>query len=127
MPLAALLFFTGNFLWLPVTYKHQREQQLALEQRARQRNTVLERDEFAVLLGQGPALEHQLRRMEEALKQRGEMDKSRPTLIERIGRLEVLNEQERQTMRELGLPSKAPLPESVPPLRQLGKEKSLTP
>ena len=82
---------------------------------------ALERDEFAVLLGQGPALEHQLRRMDEALKQRGEMDRSQPTLIERIGRLEVLNAQERQAMRQLGLPSKASQLASAPPLRQIGK------
>lgn len=77
-----------------------------------------------MLLGQGSALEHQLRRMEEALKQCGEMDTSRPTLIERIGRLEVFNAQERQTMHELGLPRNASQLASAPLLRQLGKGRS---
>lgn len=77
-----------------------------------------------MLLGKGSALEHQLRRMEEVLKQRGEMDRNRLPLIERIGRLEVLNGRERQTMRELGLTTKAALLESASPFGQIEQSKN---
>ena len=119
VPLSWLLFFTGNFLWLPVIYKHSIEEQVVLDSVAQQKQKVLDRDEFAVLLGQGPALEHQLRRMEEEIKNRNEIDMSIPTLIERIGRLEVLNAGERQQMRKLGLKPKEP-PLAPPQQPQLG-------
>ncbi len=123
VPLAPLLFFTGNFLWLLVAYKHATEGQVAIDGAARKKQQILERDEFAVLLGQGPALEHQLRRMEEELKRRMEIDTSIPTLVERIGRLSVLNEQERKEMRALGLTPKEPPLVIDSPFRQIGKGK----
>ncbi len=127
VPLAALLFITGNFLWLPVLSKHNTEEEVVRDSHAQQRELVLERDTFAVLLGQGPALEHQLRRVEEELKKRSETDKSVPTLIERIGHLEVLNEQERQEMRQLGLNPKRPPLVGDPPFGQIGKGKNRKP
>ena len=84
---------------------------------------MLDRDEFAVLLGQGPALEHLLRRLEEDLKQRNEIDKDIPTLIERIGRLSVLNEKERRDMLALGLDPKEPPLVFDPAPPQIGKGK----
>lgn len=108
VPLGPLLFLTGNFLWLPVTYKYAIEDRVTADTVAQHRQRVLARDEFAVQLGQGPALEHLLRRLEEDLKQRNKIDKDVPTLIERIGRLSVLNEQERQQMQALGLTPKEP-------------------
>ncbi len=108
VPFAPLLCATGNFLWLPVAWKHGMEERTPVNDVAQQKQRVLDRDEFAVLLGQGPALEHQLRRMDEELNRRGEIDRSIPTLTERIGRLSVLNEKERQDMRALGLTPKEP-------------------
>lgn len=121
VPLAPLLFFTGNFLWLPVLLKHGTEAQDTAEETAQDRQRVLDRDTFAVLLGQGPALEHQLRRIEEELKRRHEQDTSVPTYIERVGHLSVLNEQERQQMRALGLTPKEPPLAIDSPFRQIGK------
>jgi hypothetical protein len=118
-----VLCATGNCLWLPVIYKLATEEQTAVEDVTEQKERVLERDEFAVLLGQGPALEHQLRRVEEELKRRGVIDRSVPTLIERIGRLSVLNEKERQEMRALGLTPKEPPLAIDSPFRQIGKGK----
>jgi hypothetical protein len=123
VPFAVLLFITGNFLWLPVAYKHGTEEKVAKDSVAQQKQRVLDRDEFAVLLGQGPPLEHQLRRLEEDLKQRDEIDRNIPTFAERIGRLEVLNERERQEMRALGLSPKEPPLVIDSPFRQLKQGK----
>jgi hypothetical protein len=123
VPLAVVLFFTGNFLWLPVAYKHGIEGDVVSKPTTQERQLVLDRDEFAVLLGQGPALEHQLRRMEEALKEQNTIDDSIPTLIERIGRLSVLNEQERKDMRALGLTPDEPPLVIDPQLLQIRKGK----
>lgn len=61
--------------------------------------------------------------MEEEVKRRFSIDKSSPTLIERIGHLEVLNEQERKEMRTLGLTPKEPPLVTDPPFGQIGKGK----
>lgn len=90
-----------------------------MDSEAQQKQSVLDRDEFAALLGQGPALEHQLRRVEEDLKQRHEIDRNIPTLVERIGRLSVLNERERQEMRALGLTLQEPPLVINSPFRQV--------
>jgi hypothetical protein len=101
---AWILLITGNFLWLPVLFKNRQRWGSWLIQR------VYHADKFAVGLGQGPALEHMLRSFNEELKQRGLIDRSVPTLISRCGQLEVLNNQERQKMRERGLkPVEPPL------------------
>lgn len=108
VPLAWLLIPTGNFLWLPVKFKHGLEEQLRVDEVAQKKQQVHEADAFAVLLGQGPALEHQLRRMDEEPKQRRQIDRGIPTLSERLGHLEALNKQEREQMRKLGLKPKEP-------------------
>ncbi len=123
VPFALFLFFTGNFLWVPVVYKHGTEDSDAVNSAAQKKQHELERDTFTILLGQGPALEHQLRRIEEEVKRRFSIDKSSPTLVERIGHLEVLNEQERQEMRALGLTPKEPPLVMDSPFGQIGKSK----
>lgn len=123
VPWSPLLFLTGNFLWLPVAYKHGTEAKVIKDSVAQHRQLVLARDEFAVLLGQGPPLEHLLRRLEEDLKQRNEIDKDIPTLVERIGRLSVLNENERNEMRALGLTPKEPPLVFDPTPPQIGKKR----
>lgn len=124
VPFTARLFtLTGNFLWLPVLIKHRIDTNAQINSLTQQKRLILSRDEFAVFLGQGPDLQHQLLRMEEALKERHVVDNTIPTLIERIGRLSVLNEQERKAMRALGLTPKEPPLVADPPLRQLGKDK----
>jgi len=102
VPLAGLLLLTGNFLWLPVKCKQGIEQGEHQSDITLQRAHVHEADQFAVWLGQGSALEHQLRRIEEVLKRQGKVDRNIPTLVERIGHLEILNHQEREQMRKLG-------------------------
>jgi hypothetical protein len=108
VPWRWLLTPTGNFLWLPVALKHAMEGADRLQVTAQQIAQVHNADEFAVLLGQGPALEHLLRRMCAELEQQGQMDLGTPTLSERLGHLEVLNKQEREKMRKLGLSPKEP-------------------
>jgi hypothetical protein len=116
-----VLFLSGNFLWIPVLAHRLFEDRAVRHWVKHPDQLVLERDKFAVKLGQGPQLEHLLRMMEEELKKRGEIDQSRPTLVERIGQLEVLNARERDEMRKLGLkPKEPPLVNDVPGL-QLGQ------
>ncbi len=108
VPFSWLLVLTGNFLWLPVKVKHSLEGQFHLRDMEQRKQRVLDADRFAFYLGQGPALEHLLRRMHTDLEQRGEVDRNVPTLIERIGHLEALNKQEREQMRKLNLKPKEP-------------------
>lgn len=105
------LFLTGNFLWLPVLCKNQHAWESWLIQR------VYDADEFAVHLGQGPALEHMLRYFDTELRRRGQIDRSVPTLISRLGHLEALNNKEQEEVRKLGLtPEEPPLVKgSLPP------------
>jgi len=105
----ALFVLTGNFLWIPLAANSVGDGPDRAPASAAQGKPVHEADRFAVYLGQGPALEHTLRRMRADLKRRGEEDVSVPTLSERIGHLEALNAQEREQMRALGLTPKEPL------------------
>jgi hypothetical protein len=88
-PPAWVMLITGNFLWLPVLFKNRQKWESWLIKR------VYKNDEFAVWLGQGPALEHILRHFNEELKRRRLIDCGVPTLISRCGQLEVLNRLER--------------------------------
>jgi hypothetical protein len=115
-----ILLLTGNFLWLLVSYKHSIEEDSLIQQKHQTIAEVHEDDAFAVTLGQGPDLEHTLRFFEQTLQERGQVDTSRPTLSERIGHLEVLNEKERQEMRNLGLKPKQPPLVKDRSQRQLG-------
>lgn len=121
VPLPWLLIATGNFLWVPVKFRQRIAKQMQVDEVAQKKRQVHEADAFAVVLGQGPALEHLLRRVDEELKVRGQIDMNIPTLIERIGHLEALNKQEREQMRTLGLkPEEPPLVKGGTP-RKLGK------
>jgi hypothetical protein len=102
------LALSGNFLWLPVWYKHKVETQHLYDIRLSETNQVYEADQFAVYLGQGEALEALLRQVNDELEQRQMVDQTVPTLISRIGHLEVLNRKEREAMRQLGLMVKEP-------------------
>jgi hypothetical protein len=100
-PVRLFLLITGNFLWLPADYCEHLIETCVQQLIVQQITGILEADAFAVLLGQGPALEQQLRLFQKEMKERGLKDTSTPTIVERIGHLEVLNEQERQTVRRL--------------------------
>ena len=116
IPLSALLTLTGNWLWLPVTTRVGIEEDIRRLYRTHQKALILEADAFAVMLGQGPALERQLRESQRVLRQQHVVEEHEPTLSERIGHLEALNKQERAEMRALGLtvqdPAKLPPPKS---------------
>ena len=75
-------------------------------------------------LGQGPAWEHMLRYFDTELRRDGHLDRSVPTLISRVGRLEALNNKEREEMRKLGLtPEEPPLVKgSMPPQLNPGRD-----
>jgi len=91
------MILTGNFLWLPVLVKR-----LAHWEQWQARR-VHDADTFAHYLGEGESLEHQLRRWHTELEQAGRPDYNVPSLIERIGHLEALRNEEHRQMRELGL------------------------
>lgn len=114
-----LLMLTGNFLWLPSFYKNQRAWEAWLVQR------IYDADEFAVALGQGPALEHMLRYFDTELRRRSQTDWSVPTLISRAGHLEVLNNKERDEVSKLGLtPEEPPLVKgNLPPQLNPGADR----
>ncbi len=103
VPWPWLLILTGNCLWLPVMVKHHLEVPAYLHEPEELREHVHKALQFTCYLGQGPALEHLYRRLQAELERRGLEDRSFPTLSERIGYLEVLNRQEREQMRQLGL------------------------
>jgi len=108
--LLALFVLTGNFLWIPLAANGVGDGPDRVSAFAKKSEQVHEADRFAVYLGQGPALEHTLRRMRTELERHGEEDRGVPTLSERIGHLEALNAQEREQMRALGLsPKESPL------------------
>jgi hypothetical protein len=92
------LILTGNFLWLTMKVYDAISPSM----------TVHDADSFAVYLGQGPALELLLRRALAELERQAKEDNSYPTLRERIGHLEVMNSQERELMRNLGLNPEEP-------------------
>ncbi len=118
VPWWGLLIPTGNCLWLPVMVKHHLEVPAYLHEITEDvREQVHEALQFTCYLGQGPALEHLYRRLQAELERRGLEDRSFPTLSERIGYLEVLNRQEREQMRQLGLtPQEPPLVKGeIPP------------
>jgi len=108
VPWPWLFIPTGNCLWLPVMVKHRLEVSAYLDEPDEQREQVHQALKFTCYLGQGPALEHLYRRLQAELERQGLEDRSFPTLSERIGYLEVLNRQEREQMRELGLTPKEP-------------------
>lgn len=109
VPWWGLLIPTGNFLWVPVAVKHHLEVPAYLQEFSEDlREKVYQALQFTCYLGQGSALEHQYRRLQAELGRRGMEDRSFPTLNERIGYLEVLNSQEREQMRQLGLTPKEP-------------------
>ncbi len=114
VPWPWLLVPTGNWLWIPVWARQNIEDDLRDLYTIHQKALILEADAFAALLGQGPALEQQLRVAQRAMRQAGFTDVSEPTLSERIGHLEALNKQERAEMRALGLKPKEP-PRLLPP------------
>jgi hypothetical protein len=119
VPWPWLLLPTGNCLWLPVMVKHRLEVPAYLDEPEEQREQVHQALKFTCYLGQGPALEHLYRRFHAELERRGLEDRSFPTLSERIGYLEVLNRQEREQMRQLGLtPEVPPLVKGEVPLQQ---------
>ncbi len=68
-------------------------------------------------------MEHLYRRLQAELEKRELEDRSFPTLNERIGYLEVMNKQEREQMRRLGLtPQEPPLVKGeIPPLLYPGR------
>jgi len=104
VPWPWLLILTGNCLWLPVMVRHHLEVPAYLHEISEdQREQVHKALQFTCYLGQGPALEHLYRRIQAEVERRGLEDRSFPTLSERIGYLEVLNRQEREQMRQLGL------------------------
>ncbi len=114
-------FFTGNWLWLPTELCQSIASELRHLSASQYKALVLEADAFAVLLGQGPALERQLREVHRLIRARHAVEEHAPTLSERIGHLEALNKQERATLRALGLNVKEPrtLPPPEPPWPQL--------
>ncbi len=106
------MFFTGNFLWLPVWVKW-----LARWEQWENRR-VHDADTFAHYLGEGESLEHYLRRCHSELEQTGRPDNYVPSLVERIGHLEALRKEEHRQMRELGLiPREPPLVKDNPILK----------
>jgi hypothetical protein len=108
-----VLVLTGNFLWVPSFLKFMSQQAWDAWLAGR----IYDADEFTVELGQGPAWEHMLRYFDKEVRRDGHLDRSVPTLISRVGRLEALNNKEREEMRKLGLtPDERPLmTESLPP------------
>ncbi len=117
VPWPWLLLPTGNCLWLPVMVRHHLEIPTYLAEPEVQREQVHQALQFTCYLGQGSALEHLYRRLQAEPDRRGLEDRSFPTLNERIGYLEVLNRQEREQMRQLGLtPQEPPLVKGeIPP------------
>ncbi len=117
-----LLILTGNFLWVLsfLKFKYRQAWDAWLARR------IYDADEFAVELGQGPAWEHTLRYFDTELRRDGQHDRSVPTLISRVGRLEALNNKEREEMRKLGLtPDERPLvTEKLPPQLNPGAKES---
>jgi hypothetical protein len=91
------LVLTGNGIWLPVLFRKFHFWRGWLSRR------IEAADEFAWWLGQGSALEQVLRFFEEELKRRGQEDLGSPSLRSRIKHLQMLNTQEREQMRRLGL------------------------
>jgi hypothetical protein len=100
-PVRWFLLLTGNFLWLPADYCRRITEACMWKLALQQSTGVLEADAFAALLGQGPALERQLRLFQKEMKERRLKDTNTPTIAERIGHLETLNEHERQEVRFL--------------------------
>lgn len=124
VPWWGLLIPTGNFLWLPVMVRHSLEVPAYLHEITEDaREQVHEALKFTVYLGQGPTLEHLYRLRQAELERRKLEDRSFPTLSERIGYLEVLNRQEREQMRQLGLtPEEPPLVKGeIPPQLSPGR------
>jgi hypothetical protein len=117
----ALFLLTGNWLWLPSELCQSIASELGQLSTSQYRGLVLEADAFAVLLGQGPELERQLREVQRVMRARHMVEEHAPTLSERIGHLEALNKRERAEMRALGLNVKEPrkLPPPEPPWPQL--------
>lgn len=107
-PLTSFLMLTGNFVWLPVAYKQRLLAKTSIRPWHRLREEILQADEFAFWLGQGLHLEHLLRQADEEAKYRGHEDRRIPTLAERIGHVEGLNNKERDAMRALGLTLEEP-------------------
>jgi hypothetical protein len=107
------LTLTGNFLWLPVWVKS-----LVPWGQWKVRR-VHDADTFAHYVGEGETLEHYLRRCHTELERAGKPDHQVPSLIERIGHLEALRNEEHEQMRQLGLTPQAPPLVTEPPVSRL--------
>ncbi|WP_126582807.1 hypothetical protein [Tengunoibacter tsumagoiensis] len=101
LPFPLFLALTGNFLWLVTVRKQAILNTERIDTQRIKTVKIHKADEFAVYLGQGPALEHQLRRMLAEIQRDHQVDQSIPPLIERIGHLEALNRREQEEVAKL--------------------------
>jgi len=99
-----LLFPVGIFLLLPALVKD------VLGWHDWRATRVLNADRFAWILGQGELLLHQLRQRQIAGQE--EMDANMPTIIERMGQLQELLNEEHAQMQRHGIPTTDALPET---------------
>jgi hypothetical protein len=106
---------TGNFLWLPVWVKN------LVPWGQWKASRVHDADTFAHYVGEGESLEHYLRRCHAELERAGRPDHQVPSLIERIGHLEALRNEEHEQMRQLGLIPQEPPLVIDPPAPQLNQ------
>ena len=91
------LMFLGNFIILPAMVQH-----IARERWEGER--VLDADRYAFLLGQGEPLRELLWHAREEQQQAGVIDKTFPSLGERIDQLDALIADEVGQMKRLGIP-----------------------
>jgi len=99
-----LLIPCGIFLWFPPFVKD------ILGWNDWRATRVLGADHFTWILGEGELLLHQLRQRQVAGQE--EMDANMPTIIERMGQLQELLNEEHAQMQRQGIPTPDALPET---------------